>query len=405
VKRATGVVVLAMLVVLAAACSSDGSSEEPGASPTTGPPEPELYQGAHFYDVPDPLPSGEHGDLIRYQPVTGPGPASAAVWRVMYRSESIHGDPIAVTGTALVPSGDAPSDGRRVLTVAHGGTGVADRCAPSKAPAATELALTGSFIEADYVVVMTDFEGLGTPGVHPFLVGESEGRGVLDAARAVRQLPDAAATEHVAIAGYSQGGHGALWADQLADEWAPELDVVGVFAGAPLTEFDRFIPGLTVNPAAAGQAQFVIAGYAGTYSDADPADVLTARGEQELAAVETGCVGEIIDQFAPIPAAELFEPDFISIEPWGELADENDPGQVATDRPVLIIHSAADEAIPVALSERLFQRLCDLGQVVERRVPTEGSHIGAAPQAFFDAFDWIEARFAGEKPISTCPDA
>ena len=36
--------------------------------------------------------------------------------------------------------------------------------------------------KAGYAVVRTDYEGLGTPGDHPYLVGVSEGRSVLDMA-------------------------------------------------------------------------------------------------------------------------------------------------------------------------------------------------------------------------------
>jgi hypothetical protein len=36
----------------------------------------------------------------------------------------------------------------------------------------------------------TDYPGLGTPGVHAYLMGESEGRAVLDSVRAARNLPD-----------------------------------------------------------------------------------------------------------------------------------------------------------------------------------------------------------------------
>ena len=67
-------------------------------------------------------------------------------------------------------------------------------------------------------------------------MGVCEGRGVLDAARAAGQLPDADPGDRMAIFGYSQGGHGALWAGQLAAEWTPELDLVGTVAGAPATE-------------------------------------------------------------------------------------------------------------------------------------------------------------------------
>jgi hypothetical protein len=109
----------------------------------------------------------------------------------MYLSESVEGEPIAVTGLVAVPEGPAPADGRKLLGVGHGTTGIADACAPSRfssqlasldrrlgAPDLVEL--LGDFAGAGYVVAMTDYEGLGTPGVHPYLVGESEGRSLVD---------------------------------------------------------------------------------------------------------------------------------------------------------------------------------------------------------------------------------
>ena len=37
-----------------------------------------------------------------------------------------------------------------------------------------------------YVVTATDYPGLGTQGIHPFLIGVSEDRAVLDSVRAAR---------------------------------------------------------------------------------------------------------------------------------------------------------------------------------------------------------------------------
>src|SRR4029450_6019847 len=111
---------------------------------------------------------------------------------------------------------EAAADGRRILTIAHGTTGIADACAPSKNPRFTELSLMSPYLEQAYLVAETDYEGLGTPGRHPYLVGESEGRGVLDAALAAAELPDADAGDQFAIFGYSQGGHGALGGGQRA---------------------------------------------------------------------------------------------------------------------------------------------------------------------------------------------
>ncbi len=86
-----------------------------------------------------------------------------------------------------------------------------------------------------YIVVATDYPGLGTDGIHPYLIGESEGRAVLDSVRAARDLPDSGASDRFAVWGHSQGGHAALYTGELAARYAPELKLVGVAAAAPAT--------------------------------------------------------------------------------------------------------------------------------------------------------------------------
>ncbi len=86
-----------------------------------------------------------------------------------------------------------------------------------------------------FVVVATDYVGLGTPGQHPYLIGESEARSVLDSVRAARRFPGAKAGDTFAVWGHSQGGHAALFTGQLAASYAPELKLAGVAAAAPAT--------------------------------------------------------------------------------------------------------------------------------------------------------------------------
>ena len=222
-----------------------------------------------FYEVPDPLPDGKHGDLLRYQEVGADD--DATTYRIMYLSESVAGEPIAVTGTAIVPKAEAPADGRRLFTIAHGTTGIADECAPSKEATGAEMALSAPLSKQGFLMAESDYEGLGTPGRHPYLVGESEGRGVIDAILAAKQLPDAEGGDQLAIAGYSQGGHGALWANEVAEDWAPDLDVVGTFAGAPATEIDIILWRWPRSPLVGGFAYMIVAGFEAAYGDeADP---------------------------------------------------------------------------------------------------------------------------------------
>lgn len=363
--------------------------------------EPEVFTDGDFYAPPDPLPGGDHGTLIRYQEISPSVIDGASSYRVMYRSESLQGDPVAVTGTVLVPTGDPPDKaaGRPLLTIAHGTTGVADDCAPSKDPG-SELLLMGGAIESGWLVAQTDYEGLGTPGRHPYLVGESEGRSTIDAVLAAAQLPGADAGDRLAIAGYSQGGHGALWANQVAPEWAPDLEVVGTFAGAPATEMNAILAA-----APAGFELMVVAGFGAAYPEADPATILTPQGVEKLAAVDEGCTGAVFEAVSGIPRDQLVRAGAAGTDPWARLAEENNPGTVKTDDPILIIHSEADATVPVALSGLLLDRMCGLGQVVERQVLTDGKdHGAAAPGAYAQGLAWLEERFAGTStPVSSCP--
>ncbi len=87
-------------------------------------------------------------------------------------------------------------------------------------------------------MVRTDYQGLGTPGTHEYLVGQDEGRSVLDIVRAARQV-DSTLGKKVIIGGHSQGGHAALWAAALAPKWTPELDVLGTVADAPASHVEQ----------------------------------------------------------------------------------------------------------------------------------------------------------------------
>ena len=181
-----------------------------------------------------------------------------------------------VSGVLVAPDGPAPAGGRPVVTWAHGTTGTADICAPSKAKdVASTLPDIAEFVRDGYVVVATDYEGLGTPGLHPYLVGESEGRGVLDAGTLLATSPDAHADANVAIYGYSQGGHAVLFAGQIAPTYAPDLHIVGDVAGAPVGDLKLLLPVATSVAAYRGFAIMGGFGTAAAYPNAHPKVLLT----------------------------------------------------------------------------------------------------------------------------------
>ncbi|MGH9027551.1 MAG: alpha/beta fold hydrolase, partial [Acidimicrobiia bacterium] len=306
-------------------------------------------------------------------------------------------DPIAVTGVVAVPDAPAPDGGYPVVAWAHGTTGIADECAPSL-DAIEAAPIANQFLDRGYVIAATDYEGLGTPGRHPYIVGESEARGVLDSVRAAQALPDIEVSDRVVVWGHSQGGHAAMFTLDIADDYAPDLDLVGVVAGAPPSQFNLLYQALKASPFKY-YLLMAAAGWNAAYGDDAPLDeVLTPKGIDMIDVVDDGCASEIAGQTTDIPTDEIVKADPSTVPAWERLLRANDPGQFTTpsDPPLLVIHGGNDEQIPVAASALMFDQLCAIGQDQTRWVYPGQSHAGVIAPSADDMLTWIDRRFAGE---------
>jgi alpha-beta hydrolase superfamily lysophospholipase len=386
--------------VLVAACSSGNA--KPAATKTDPPPA----GLPAFYGVPDPLPAGKPGEVIKSEPVTVPA-LHGTMQRVMYHSQSIQGKDIPVTGLIAVPSAPPPPGGYPVISWAHGTTGIADTCAPSVKPD-QYVQIANGLLDAGYVVAGTDYEGLGTPGRHPYIAGESEARSTLDIVRAARNLPDVHAADRYLVWGHSQGGHAAMFSLHIADDWMPELHLVGVVAGAPPSQLSLVYQALKSSPfkyylLMAG------AGLNAAFGDASaPLDkVLTPAGLAAISTVDNGCTDAISKATANLKTDDLVKADPDTIPEWAKLLDENDPGRfpAAAKEPLLIIQGGNDEQIPVAATALMFDQLCKLHQVEQRWIYPGQSHAGVIAPSFPDMLHWINDRFAGQPAPDPTPPA
>ncbi|HTM20486.1 MAG TPA: lipase family protein, partial [Kofleriaceae bacterium] len=147
---------------------------------------------------------------------------------------------------AVVPAGVAIDNGYAVHEIrftTDGAESWATVAIPLGAPPGGGWHIVaGNFGARGLIGVAVDYPGLGTPGLHPYLVARSEGAAVLDGLRAARALADTLGVPtsgRYAIAGLSQGGHATLAAAALHGSYAPELDLRAVAVAAPASGWHR----------------------------------------------------------------------------------------------------------------------------------------------------------------------
>ncbi len=408
VRRRVAVAAVALLVLAGVGgCSADDEGApdptEPApateAEATTTTSAPEAFNGSveDFYVPPDPLPDGEPGTLLRTQAVGSDGGATTV--RIMYLSQDATEALRAVTGIATYPDDPAPDGGRTVVSTAHGTTGIASPCAPSRAGGtAPDWGLD------DVVAVQTDYVGLGPPGeLHPYLSKPSEGNAVIDAVRAVGQLPEAGAGDRWVSVGHSQGGHGALAAMELAPSAAPELDLVATVALSPGALFDRVYGGIDPIVTTILTMMGMVGGRS-EHPDIDLADYLTDEALAASEVFETDCLDGITEALIPVALGGAFTADPRQTEPARSILLGNDVGGTAVDGvPLYLASGTADDRVVIERVRDLFERLCASGQTTELQV-VEGADHGAIIPAVADRVTaFLTEALAGDAPVDSCP--
>jgi hypothetical protein len=330
--RGTGRAVVAALGVLAFSIADRADAQTP------------------FYQARPEEIAGAPGTLIRSEPI-GRTPAGAQGFRVLYRSTGLKGEPIAVSGVVIIPQGAPPPGGRPIVAWAHPTTGVVPHCAPSLAIFVFQQMMGSRPLEQRGVVIAaTDYPGLGTPGPHPYLVGASEGRAVLDSVRAARAMPGARAGNRFAVWGHSQGGQAALFAGELAKSYAPELDLIGVAAAAPATELVALMGDDFKTTGGKNLTAMTLWSWSRVF--AAPIDrVVTPEAIPTVDRLADECIESIFDirerrrTERPLEAHFLSVPNIADVEPWKTLAVKNTPGVLPRGVPLFLAQGTTDDLV------------------------------------------------------------
>jgi Secretory lipase len=365
-----------------------------GVVPRAGadPPDPPGPQYQEFYTPPQSLPPGLPGELIRTEPsrlVLEPsgelGTYVATGTRIMYRSTDARGHPVAVTGTYFEPDNPWPGSGSRpLISYAVTTHGQGDQCAPSRLfnqgihfssgldiMFESEEGFIATMVARGFAIVVTDYEGLGTPGVHTYANRVAQGQAVLDAARAARRLPGTSLDPRgpVALWGYSQGGGAVASAAELAPSYAPDLHVVGTWAGAPAADIAEVLP-YADGSVGVGIIGYFLNGIIAAYPETQPAidDRLTIYGHDLLDKTQNQCANETVLTYAFHHLQEYFTEDpqqLISEEPLKALLDLQRIGRHKPNAPVFIDINRYDPLVPWTGANQLGRDWCARGADVQ----------------------------------------
>jgi pimeloyl-ACP methyl ester carboxylesterase len=338
------------------------------------------------------------GRLISSENFNAPWmPRSASAWRIIYTTTlDTHGPTIASALVIVPTASTGPVD---AIAWAHGSTGISEDSAPSLSKKGLEsgaLFVIDSIIEAGWAFIATDYPGLGSQGPHPWLIGESAGRAVLDSIRAAQQLP-ALTLRKTVVWGHSQGGHAALWAGGLHDDYAPDAPLCGVAALAPTAD----VPGVVANfRSAFGGHIFVayaIQAYSTHYPDVSYKEYVRPYARRLLRQLAKRPLHH------PITLAIGIGMSLLRSKVWSQHPDSGALGRRLAENvprhtinvPLLLTQGVLDEIVPVAGQDEYVAEQRGNGQHLDYRRYAGVKHVDlmhadSAPVA--DLLRWTRER-------------
>lgn len=358
------------------------------------------------YLVPDSYRNAAIGDPIavgRLAPT--PRLANARRTRVLYRSEDRDGRAVAVSGVVLVPDAPVPEGGWPVVSWAHGTTGVADVCTPSRTDNLfyNEYAQeVSTLLSRGYAVVATDYLGLGTAEGHSYMVGEDEANAVIDIVTAARHLEPSLGRSWFAV-GHSQGGQAALFANR-AKQRASELDLRGTVAMAPGAGLDLALPVILAGglPSDVTYAVYLLVGLATVDTTFDPLSALGPEGvKRRDLFLDSGCLLDGIADLATVPISAIFNLSAADLtKRSAQMAAYGNPDAAPTTGAVLVVQGAEDHDVPAAITQRTVARLQALGSEVNYREYPDTNHDEVLGASICDRLAWMADQ--GGAPLGAC---
>ncbi|MEO8964369.1 MAG: alpha/beta fold hydrolase [Gammaproteobacteria bacterium] len=412
------------------------------AKPVFGP----VDMGAFYQSLPAINPNDPLGKLIKVEKIET-SIQNAYAWKIAYISSDVLGNKTLVTGIIVAPIGKASASDRPVVAWAHGTTGTAQTCGPSQIlnpaqPLNQYFLMNGnswtdfgipaidSFIKAGYVVVATDYQGLGGGGKHQYTVSVSQAYDVINSVRAVTQLKETGAGSKAIIYGWSQGGGATITAAGLSDYLQANdtvnntIKLIGFVAMAPYDvaivfpnkiksgdEATQYLQKLS-DSFGANIFNFThyaqnLWGMAAAFPELSLDDILTPDGVKVVDAVMARkCMHVASDtlNFAYGNSyKKLLKKNINHALTWIEDYKKGSVPSVKPMAPVIIYWGTEDTTVPPVMGKLYYEQMCKLNANITRvQLPGKQSHFTTPGSAEPFYVQWIADRFAGKSATNGC---
>lgn len=331
-----------------------------------------------------------------------PGTTERAL-KLTYWTRDARGRRALSSGMVFVPKGRPPRGGWPVISWAHGTSGLADRCAPSRVGPALprrDRPYLANWMREGYAIAASDYAGLGTRGLPAYLNGRSEAHNIVDVVKAARARVRGLARKWVVV-GQSQGGGAAIYTARYASRFGGRgLDYRGAVGTGTPAYIENVIvalgPGFSpVGPVTMAYFAYTLASLRSVYPGLGVDDVLTAEGRRYLRLAERQCVFDFERSLRGADVSSWFT------GPVGSL-----PGFARTlrrymampedgfDRPFFMGHGREDMDVPFGLTAAYVEALRANDEPLTFRAYEGEDHSGALLRSQRDTHPFVRRLFA-----------
>lgn len=363
-----------------------------------------------FYSYSGEIPSTP-GTLIASEPFVQGMPDGVRGWRILYSTTRDEvAEPVLASAFVMAPpaTGNAPQP---VIAWTHGTTGYATGCAPTVLPDPFPLdqsvPAVDKVVENGWVMVGTDYPGMGTTGSSPYLIGVDEGRAALDSVRAAKQLSELHLANETVVWGHSQGGGAALWTASLADSYAPDVNVIGAVAAAPASDLIGLLKTSEDSPGGKVVGAYALKAYSEKYSDVSYNEYVKPETNLILQETAKRCLTDksflVSGIIAKIIPGSIFEKDPTTGALGNRLQQNIPTGAIKV--PILIAQGESDGLVRPDVQEKYVNERCKAGQTLEYRTYSGKDHVSLVhehPELDDYLEQWTKDRLANAPAVTTC---